>query len=48
MKTWTYITPDFDACIKIVKMGRCAGLRIDWMRSIMKWKFIYVLKYVAE
>jgi hypothetical protein len=48
MKTWTYHTPDFDACIKIVKDGRCAGLRIDWLRTIIKWEFIYVLKYQAE
>jgi hypothetical protein len=46
--TWTYITTDFEQCIKIVKMGRCAGLKIDWIKSIIYWKWFFQLKYIAE
>jgi len=48
MKTWTYITPDFEQCKKIVLMGRCAGLSIAWMRSVLKWQWFYELKYLPN
>jgi len=48
MKTWTYLTPDFEQCVKIVKMGRCSGLKIDWMRSLLKWTWMYQLTYLPE
>jgi hypothetical protein len=46
--TWTYYTPDFSMCEKIVRDGRCLDLKINWLRSFLAWDFIYQLEYLPD